>query len=510
LVEEQVFADDKIDADAAFFFPRNRADIGKFSGSIESFEAGCDLRRVKGLADFERDGVSGDAQDLAVRGNYAKFGNEKRRLFRNGSRGRCLLSAKVGGHSSAEERREHRAAPQSHTIRPHAPNLLRRSVAQGRCPLPPRRKRYGAPRSKLHWRYHREVSEQGAKAGNHLGTNPNWGRYSRQMLFSGMGEEGQRRLLESSAVVAGCGAIGAATAQLLARAGVGRLRVIDRDFVEPSNLQRQTLFDESDARESLPKAVAAERKLRLLNSEIQVEGVVADLTPRNVEELLDGFELILDGTDNFETRFLLNDYAVHAGKPWIYAAAVGSYGVTFAIRPGETACLACLMETPDGEALLEETCDTVGVLGPAVSLVSSLETAEALKFLSGHTEALHGRLVSCDVWSGRMQSVRAARNANCRACGRREFSYLEGEAQPQITMCGRDSVQIHERRRSLDLAALQASLSAAGLAVRQNDFLLKFSVPPYEMTVFGDGRAILKGSTNPAVARTLYARYIGA
>jgi adenylyltransferase/sulfurtransferase len=330
------------------------------------------------------------------------------------------------------------------------------------------------------------------------------------MLFSGMGEEGQRRLLESSAVVAGCGAIGAATAQLLARAGVGRLRVIDRDFVEPSNLQRQTLFDESDARESLPKAVAAERKLRLLNSEIQVEGVVADLTPRNVEELLDGFELILDGTDNFETRFLLNDYAVHAGKPWIYAAAVGSYGVTFAIRPGQTACLACLMETPDGEALLEETCDTVGVLGPAVSLVSSLETAEALKFLSGHTEALHGRLVSCDVWSGRMQSVRAARNANCRACGRREFSYLEGEAQPQITMCGRDSVQIHERRRSLDLAALQASLSAAGLAVRQNDFLLKFSVPPYEMTVFGDGRAILKGSTNPAVARTLYARYIGA
>ncbi|HXT23806.1 MAG TPA: ThiF family adenylyltransferase [Candidatus Eisenbacteria bacterium] len=330
------------------------------------------------------------------------------------------------------------------------------------------------------------------------------------MLFSGMGEEGQRRLLGSSAVVAGGGAIGASTAQLLARAGVGRLRVIDRDFVEPSNLQRQALFDEHDARENLPKAVAAERKLRSLNSEIGIEGVVADITPRNAEELLGGFELILDGTDNFETRFLLNDYAVQAGRPWIYAAAVGSYGVTLAIRPGETACLACLMETPDAGPLLEETCDRVGVLGPAVNLVSSLQAAEALKFLSGHAGELHGRLISCDVWSGRMQSVGVARNANCRACARREFSYLEGEAQPHITMCGRDSVQIHERRRALDLVALQANLSAAGLTVRQNDFLLKFSVPPYEMTVFGDGRAILKGSADPAVARSLYARYIGA
>ena len=325
-----------------------------------------------------------------------------------------------------------------------------------------------------------------------------------------MGEEGQRRLLASGAVVVGCGAIGALTAQLLARAGVGRLRVIDRDFVERSNLQRQALFDEHDAQESLPKAAAAERKLRLLNSEIQIEGVVGDVTPRNVGELLDGFDLILDGTDNFETRFLLNDYSVRSGRPWIYAAAVASYVVTFAIRPEETACLACLMETADAGPMLEETCDTVGVLGPAVSLVSSLQAAEALKFLSGQPQALHGRLISCDVWSGRMQSVRVARNANCRACGRREFSYLEGEAQPHITMCGRDSVQIHERRRSLDLGALEANLAAAGMAVKQNGFLLKFSVPPYEMTVFGDGRAILKGSTDPAVARSLYARYIGA
>jgi molybdopterin/thiamine biosynthesis adenylyltransferase len=286
--------------------------------------------------------------------------------------------------------------------------------------------------------------------------------------------------------------------------------LIDRDVVEPSNLQRQVLFDENDAREALPKAVAAERKLRRLNSEIQVDGVVADVMPSNVQELLDGFDLILDGTDNFETRFLLNDYAVQVARPWIYAAAVGSYCVTLAIRPSATACLACLMETPDAGPLLEETCDTIGVLGPAVNLVSSLEAAEALKFLSGNTAALHGRLISCDVWSGRMQSVGVARNVTCRACARREFSYLEGQMQPHITLCGRDSVQIHERRRALDLAALQASLSATGLTVKHNDFLLKFSVPPYEMTVFGDGRAILKGSTDPAVARSLYARYIGA
>jgi len=351
------------------------------------------------------------------------------------------------------------------------------------------------------------VREPAESAGHHLETNPDWERYSRQVLFAGVGREGQRRLLESSAVVVGCGAIGAATAQLLARAGAGRLRVIDRDFVEPSNLQRQALFDEQDAQEALPKAAAAERKLRSLNAEIRIEGVVADLTPENAQELLGGFDLILDGTDNFETRFLLNDYAVKVLRPWIYAAAVGSYGVTFAVRPGETACLACLM-TAEGPGL-EQTCDTAGVLGPAVTLVASLAAGEALKFLSGRVEALHNRLLSCDVWSGRMQSLPVERNADCRACGRREFSYLQGQAQPHITMCGRDSVQIHERRRRLDLPALEASLSAAGMAVKQNRFLLRFAVPPYEITVFEDGRAILKGSTDPSVARSLYARYIG-
>jgi adenylyltransferase/sulfurtransferase len=335
-------------------------------------------------------------------------------------------------------------------------------------------------------------------------------RYSRQILFAGIGESGQRRLASSSAVIVGCGAIGASTAALLARAGVGRLRVLDRDFVEPSNLQRQALFDESDARESLPKAVAAQHKLRAINSAISVEGLVADLTPQNAQELLSGFDLLLDGTDNFETRLLLNDYAVKHNRRWIYAAAVGSYGVTLTIRPGRTACLACLLEVADTPAGVEETCDTIGVLAPIVQLISSLESAEALKLLAGKDDALHGRLVSADVWSGRFQSVEISRNPGCRCCARREFSYLDGEAQPHVTMCGRDSVQIHEHSRALDLPALGARLASVVESVRHNEFLLRFRVPPYEMTVFADGRAILKGSTDPAVARSLYARFIGA
>src|SRR5271168_4722461 len=335
-------------------------------------------------------------------------------------------------------------------------------------------------------------------------------KYSRQMLFAGIGEEGQQRLLASSAVIVGCGAIGAAAAGLLVRAGVGRVRILDRDFVEPSNLQRQTLFDEDDAHSAIPKAVAAQSKLRAINASVAVEGLVSDLNPRNAEELLTGFDLILDGTDNFETRFLVNDFAVHANRPWIYAAAVASYGVTMTIRPGLTPCLACLLESSTNGQGLEDTCDTIGVLGPIVNLVASLEVAEALKLLAGQESALTNRLISCDVWSGRMQSVGLPRNLSCRACARRDFSYLNGDAQPHITMCGRDSVQIHERGRTLDLAALRAKLEHVVSGVRQNDFLLRFAIPPHEMTVFADGRAILKGSQDPALARSLYARYIGS
>jgi len=335
-------------------------------------------------------------------------------------------------------------------------------------------------------------------------------KYSRQILFEGIGVGGQECLLASSAVVAGCGAIGAAAANLLVRAGVGRIRIVDRDFVEPSNLQRQTLFDESDAREALPKAIAAERKLRAMNSSVAVEGVVADINPGNVEELLNNFDVILDGTDNFETRFLINDFAVKSGKPWIYAAAVASYGLTMTVQPSKSACLACLLEGTDAITGMEDTCDTIGVLGPIVNLVASLQVAEAMKLLSGSHAAMHGRLISSDVWTGHFQSVQVERSPDCRCCSRHDFSYLEGQAQPHITMCGRDSVQIHEHNRALDLGALQQRLSRTVTGMRQNDFLLRFRVAPYEITVFPDGRAIVKGTTDAAVARSLYARYIGA
>lgn len=337
-------------------------------------------------------------------------------------------------------------------------------------------------------------------------------KYSRQILFGPVGEDGQERLLQSSAVLVGCGALGTVSAALLIRAGIGSLRIIDRDFVETSNLQRQGLFEESDAREALPKAIAAERRLRAINSDARIEGLVSDLSPKNASELLSGFSLILDGTDNFESRLLLNDASVSLDIPWIYAAAVGSYGLTFTVRPGKTACLACLLESGDSARHVgfEETCDTAGILNSAASLVASMQATEAIKFLSGNCEALSDRLVSCDVWKNRFQSIRVARNPSCRACGLRQFAYLQGEAQPHVTMCGRDSVQIHERSRQLDLAELSRRLERSFPNVRRNDFLLRFQAPPYEMTIFSDGRAVIKGTQDPALARSLYARYVGA
>jgi adenylyltransferase/sulfurtransferase len=335
-------------------------------------------------------------------------------------------------------------------------------------------------------------------------------RFSRQILFAGIGEEGQQRLLDSSVVLVGCGAIGAAVANFVVRAGVGRLRIVDRDFVELSNLQRQTLFEESDASEQLPKAIAAQRKLRAIDSKCAVEGIVADLTPQNALELIRASQIILDGTDNFETRLLINDVAIQLGIPWVYAAAVGSAGVSMAIVPGQTACLACLLQS-DSEAAAqgaEETCDTAGILNTAAVMAASVEVTEAMRLLTG--AEVSGRLVSFDVWRGEYRSIRVERDPECKACGRREFRYLSGEAQPHVTMCGRDSVQIHERKRRLDLGELNQRLAAAGTPSQSNAFLLQFRVNSYQVTVFGDGRAIFKGTRDPAVARSLYARYIGS
>ena len=332
-------------------------------------------------------------------------------------------------------------------------------------------------------------------------------RYSRQVLFSGIGEEGQRRLEAARVAIVGCGATGSAVASLLARSGVGTLRIIDRDYVEPSNLHRQTLFDEADAAESLPKAVAAAKKIATFNSQIVVEPEVADLTPANIEPLLEGMQLILDGTDNFETRYLVNDYSVKQGVPWIYAAAVASYGVTLNVLPGKTACLACMF--PDPPSGTFETCETAGILNSAVNLVASIEASEALKMIVGAEGMLRRTLLSFDVWRNERSEVAAGTpRKGCRACGEREFIHLAGEGRPHITLCGRNSVQIHERHRPVDFSEMSVRLQPHG-AVRHNDFVLKFWHEPYEMTLFPDGRAIIKGTTDTAVARSLYARYVG-
>ncbi len=333
-------------------------------------------------------------------------------------------------------------------------------------------------------------------------------RYSRQVLFPGIGAEGQKKLAQARAVIVGCGATGSVLASLLARSGVGTLRILDRDYVEPSNLQRQTLFDENDARESLPKAIAAARQIARFNSEIVVEPHVADLVPANVDSLLGACDLILDGTDNFETRYLINDYAIKNLVAWIYAAAVGSYTLTMNVLPGETACLSCIFpESPRGTV---ETCETAGILNSAVNLVASLAATEALKFLVGARSKMRRTLLSWDVWNNERAEIAATTpRAGCRTCGAREFIHLAGEGRPHITLCGRNSVQIHERQRPVDFAELSGRLQPHG-TVRHNEFVLKFWREPYEMTLFPDGRAIIKGTTDTAVARSLYARYIGS
>ena len=333
-------------------------------------------------------------------------------------------------------------------------------------------------------------------------------RYSRQVLFAGIGETGQRSLGAAHVALVGCGGTGAAAAGLLARAGVGTLTLIDRDFVEESNLQRQVLFDEADAGESLPKAEAAKRKIALFNGGAAVHARVADLTPGNIHELLARADVILDATDNFETRYLLNDYAIEQSKPWIYSAAVGAYAVTMNILPGETACLACIFPEPPAGTV--ETCDTAGILNSAVNLAASLAVTEAMKLITGQRERVRRTLLSCDLWANEWSEVSAAcPRAGCEACQSRDFRHLRGEGRPHITLCGRNSVQIHEHGRPVDFPELEARLRHHG-EVRFNDMLLRFKRGEHTLTLFADGRAIIQGTTDVAMARTLYARYIGS
>lgn len=328
-------------------------------------------------------------------------------------------------------------------------------------------------------------------------------RYSRQILFSGIGESGQEALLRSHAAVVGCGALGSFHAAALARAGVGTLTIIDRDYVEPSNLHRQWLFEESDAAESLPKAAAAARRLAGINSSVNVRPRIADLTPANAGELLGQSDVIVDGTDNFDARFLINDFAVRHGVPWIYGAAVGSYGIAMPVVPGKTACLRCVYPAPPSGA--QPTCETAGVLNVIVSAVASIQVADALKILC--RQAPRARITTIDVWNGGIRQIDApARDPECPCCGRREFPYLEESSRGPVTLCGRNAVQVEGR--PVDLKELSERLARVG-EVRANEFALRFVVTPYELTIFADGRAIVKGTADTGVARSLYARYVG-
>ena len=337
-------------------------------------------------------------------------------------------------------------------------------------------------------------------------------RYSRQVLFAGIGAGGQKKLATAHVAIAGCGATGAAAASLLARAGVGTLTLIDRDYVEESNLQRQVLFDESDALAALPKAEAARRKISLFNGSIQVNARVADLVPGNIHELLRGADLVLDGSDNFETRYLINDYAVEQGRPWIYAAALGAYAATMNILPApspfQTACLACIFPKPPAGTV--DTCDTAGILNTAVNLAASIEVSEALKFLVGAAGQMRRTLRAMDLWTNQQSEISTAvPRSDCAVCGQRTFTHLCGESRPHITLCGRNSVQIHEHHRPLDFAAMQLRLAPHG-AVRHNSMLLRFERGEHTITLFADGRALIQGTTDVALARSLYARFIGS
>ena len=334
-------------------------------------------------------------------------------------------------------------------------------------------------------------------------------RYSRQILFSGIGEQGQERLRAARILILGCGALGSAHAESLARAGVGHLRIVDRDFVEPSNLQRQTMFTESDAENRLPKVIAAADHLRQINSEIEIEPQIVDVNYSNVERLLDGCDVVVDGTDNFSTRYLINDACVKHNVNWIYGAAVGSYGVTMTVRPRQTACLRCIFEDAP-PAASAPTCDTAGVIMPIINIVSAVQVSEAMKLITGRTEDLHGSLMHFDVWRNEWRRIGTGTpRADCSTCGLAHYETLARAVEGAAVLCGRDAVQISPAQPTrINFSSLAERLRRAG-EVKFNDYLLRFKTGDFELTVFQDARSIIRGTDEIATARSLYAKYIG-
>jgi len=332
-------------------------------------------------------------------------------------------------------------------------------------------------------------------------------RYSRQTIFPGIGEEGQKKLGLSFAVVIGCGALGSVIASALARAGIGRIRVVDRDFIEYHNLQRQILFDEEDIKSNLPKAIAAERKLRKINSEIEIEGVVSDVNFTNIEKLVEGADVILDGLDNTETRFLINDAALKHNIPWVYGGAISSSGMTMTVIPQQTPCFRCITSGHGGGGQTL-TCDTAGVINPAPGIVAYLQTAEALKILVGAKE-INRNIIFIDVWDNRYQSYKVSKREGCPACNGR-YEFLEGKIGIKTTtLCGQNAVQVLNSRASrISFIDLAKRLKPLG-QVSYNDFMFTFKFDSQEMVIFPDGRAIIKNSNDEVYAKGLYAKYVG-
>ena len=338
-------------------------------------------------------------------------------------------------------------------------------------------------------------------------------RYSRQVRFAPLGAEGQTRLADARVAIVGCGALGSVVAMTLVRAGVGFVRIIDRDVPELSNLPRQVLFDEADVAAGVPKAAAAAAHLRRINSAAKIEPVVADLTPANAETLLGGVDVIVDGTDNFEARFIVNEYACRHGIPWVYGGAIGAEGRVMAVRPGTTACLRCLIPDPPAPGVMP-TCDTAGIIGPAAIVVGAVEAAEAIKLVVGATDRLGNRLLACDLWDGvwRTIDLTSLGEQGCATCRGGDFPWLEGRMGTQASaICGRDAVQVAAARPgAVDLAALAARLGAFG-AVTENRWLVRAEVEPgILLSVFADGRAIVAGTREESKARAIVARYFGA
>ena len=335
-------------------------------------------------------------------------------------------------------------------------------------------------------------------------------RYSRQILFQPIGVNGQEKLLNSRILLVGCGALGAAHAEMLARAGVGKLRIVDRDFVEYTNLQRQTLFSETDAKERLPKAIAAKNRIAQINSETRVEAIVADVNHSNVENLIKDCDLVLDGTDNFQIRYLLNDACVKLEKTWIYGAAVSSYGTTMTVFPSETPCLRCIFEEMPS-AGSAPTCDTAGVIMPIIASVSAIQVSEALKILTGNLDRLHKSLIQIDVWQNDWRKIKLGKpNADCECCGKRNFEFLEADSiEFSAVLCGRNAVQIAPPRAAqINLQNLAEKLKNLG-ETKLNEYLLRFNIDEYELTVFRDGRAIIRGTDDVSAARSIYAKFVG-